>query len=327
MISQDNQKQTTNSPRPQSASSGQANRSSGNASSEEKKPRFEAPSITMPKGGGAIQGLGEKFQANPVTGTGSLSVPIAKSPERGGFAPQLALSYDSGGGNSSYGLGWDIGLPNISRKTQKGLPQYDGLPKYEDAFASDVFILSGAEDLVPMVKPDGTPDIFTAGGYQVVRYRPRIEGLFARIEKWMDTISRIMMFHHFGDEIDIENCLVKATVLEHDENLIASLVKSVQHIGYRKEGAGYLEKSYPPVSFDYTRAKVDTTIYSIYAEDLPNAPEGIGNGYQFNDLYGEGLSGILKQNGTAWYYKRNLGGGSFGAKGLVASVLLTECQS
>jgi hypothetical protein len=28
------------------------------------------PSISIPKGGGAIRGIGEKFAANPVTGTG-----------------------------------------------------------------------------------------------------------------------------------------------------------------------------------------------------------------------------------------------------------------
>ena len=53
------------------------------------------PTLSLPKGGGAIQGIGEKFQANPVTGTGSMSVPIAVSPGRSGFAPQLALSYNS----------------------------------------------------------------------------------------------------------------------------------------------------------------------------------------------------------------------------------------
>ena len=29
------------------------------------------PSISLPKGGGAIRGMGEKFAANPATGTGS----------------------------------------------------------------------------------------------------------------------------------------------------------------------------------------------------------------------------------------------------------------
>lgn len=33
-----------------------------------------APAMNLPKGGGAISGIGEKFAANPVTGTGSMSV-------------------------------------------------------------------------------------------------------------------------------------------------------------------------------------------------------------------------------------------------------------
>ena len=38
------------------------------------------PAVTLPHGGGAIRGMGEKFTANPVRGTGSLSVPIPASP-------------------------------------------------------------------------------------------------------------------------------------------------------------------------------------------------------------------------------------------------------
>jgi Salmonella virulence plasmid 65kDa B protein len=53
-------------------------------------------SISLPKGGGAIRGMGEKFAANPFTDTGSMSVPIATSPGRSGFGPQLSLSCDSG---------------------------------------------------------------------------------------------------------------------------------------------------------------------------------------------------------------------------------------
>jgi hypothetical protein len=46
-----------------------------------------APTLQLPKGGGGIKGIGEKFAANPVTGTGSMSVPIATSPGRSGFGP------------------------------------------------------------------------------------------------------------------------------------------------------------------------------------------------------------------------------------------------
>ncbi len=141
-----------------------------------------APSISLPKGGGAIRGMGEKFAANPVTGTGSMSVPIATSPGRSGFGPQLSLSYDSGAGNGPFGFGWSLSLPSITRKTDKGLPQY------RDAEESDVFILSGTEDLAPVLNANGTrwseTCIIDGMEYRIHRYRPRIEGLFARIERW-----------------------------------------------------------------------------------------------------------------------------------------------
>src|SRR5262245_963684 len=108
------------------------------------KSAATAPSITLPKGGGAIRGIGEKFAANPVTGTGAMTLPIATSPGRSGFGPQLSLSYDSGAGNGPFGFGWSLSLPAITRKTDKGLPRYfDGGENQRD---SDVFILSGAED-------------------------------------------------------------------------------------------------------------------------------------------------------------------------------------
>jgi RHS repeat-associated protein len=156
----------------------------------EDKFGVKAPQITLPKGGGAISGIGEKFAANPVTGTGSMAVPIFTSPGRSGFGPQLSLSYDSGSGNGPFGFGWTLSLPSITRKNDKGLP------KYFDAEESDIFILSGAEDLVPVLvqEKDGwkreTLDSPASNpGYTIQRYRPRIEGLFARIERWTDKTS------------------------------------------------------------------------------------------------------------------------------------------
>ncbi|MCI0600249.1 MAG: hypothetical protein L0Y50_00810 [Beijerinckiaceae bacterium] len=65
------------------------------------------------------------------------------------------------------------------------------MPKYCDAEESDVLILSGAEVLVPVLvqgkkgwerqsfdSPPSDP------GFKVQRYRPRLEGLFTRIERW-----------------------------------------------------------------------------------------------------------------------------------------------
>ena len=49
-----------------------------------------------------------------------------------------------------------------------------------------MYILSGAEDLVPILGADGAriEDLTTDPQFTIHRYRPRIEGLFARIERW-----------------------------------------------------------------------------------------------------------------------------------------------
>ena len=136
-----------------------------------------APTVTVPKGGGAVRGIGEKFSTNPATGTAGLSIPLPTSPGRSGFTPALALSYDSGAGQGVFGLGWGLRLPSISRKTDKGVPTYDG---------QDIFILSGAEDLVPVMSGGPPEPLRTVGNhtFRVRRYRPRVESLYARIERW-----------------------------------------------------------------------------------------------------------------------------------------------
>jgi hypothetical protein len=69
-------------------------------------------------------------------------------------------------------VGWTLSLPSITRKTDKGLP------KYRDADESDVFILSGAEELVPVFVEnpakewvrEGTRRIVNQSTYKVERY-------------------------------------------------------------------------------------------------------------------------------------------------------------
>ena len=124
--------------------------------------------ISLPQGGGALQGIGEKFAPDLHTGTGNFSVPISL-PGRSGLQPTLSLSYSTGSGNGPFGLGWSLSVPGVTRQTSKGLPRYDD--------AGDIFVLSGAEDLVPV--PGGPPG--------ATRYRPRTEGLFARITHHRDT--------------------------------------------------------------------------------------------------------------------------------------------
>ncbi|MGW4339248.1 SpvB/TcaC N-terminal domain-containing protein [Rhodococcus koreensis] len=141
--------------------------------------------ITLPTGGGAIKGIGETFQPDLYSGTSNHSIPIATSPGRSGSGPALSLQYSSGNGNGPFGLGWQLSIPRITRKTEKGLPRYTD---------TDVFVMSGAEDLVPCLKKVVDPrtgnetwepeDPVHRPLHTVNRYRPRTEGLFARIERW-----------------------------------------------------------------------------------------------------------------------------------------------
>jgi RHS repeat-associated protein len=131
--------------------------------------------LSLPKGGGALQGMGETFQTGAFTGTASLSIPLPLSACRD-FKPDLNLAYSSGSGNGLFGLGWGLSLPTISRKTSKGQPRYD---------ETDTFLLSHAEDLVPILNGQ-RQETRNAILYKIVAYHPRLEGLFATIEHWID---------------------------------------------------------------------------------------------------------------------------------------------
>lgn len=177
-------------------SSSYTNKTAPNANDREKidpggYATLTVPAISLPKGGGAIKGIEEKFQVNALTGTSSFSIPIPLSPSRHGAVPAMGLSYNSGNGNSPFGLGWQLAIPSISRKTGKILPQYN------DQGDGDTFLLSGVEDLVPLLEKqnDGAwkkyrqTQVENGITYTIKRYRPRIEGPFARIEKWENTTT------------------------------------------------------------------------------------------------------------------------------------------
>jgi hypothetical protein len=126
--------------------------------------------ISLPKGGGAIKGIGETFQPNLFTGTGNFSVPIVTSPGRNGFGPQLTLQYSTGNGNGPFGLGWQLSLPRVTRKTEKGLPKY----------TNQECSLCQAEDLVQVLDENGNPISPRSGWLHRHSYCPR-RGLFVQM--------------------------------------------------------------------------------------------------------------------------------------------------
>ncbi len=384
-------------------------------------------------------------------------------------------------------------MPSITRRTDKGLPQY------RDCEESDIFVLSGAEDLVPALLRDENGrtrfDEVERDGYRVKRYRPRIEGLFARIERWtcldtgeahwrslsknniltvygldsgsriadpeapehvfswlicrsyddtgnaivydyvaendlgadpakpnersrirsanrypkrvrfgnrvpllldperpsfrcghlephdLDTARwmfelvfdygdghyrdekpdeegrvlshasaeagfdwpvrrdpfssyrsgfeirtyrlcrRVLMFHHFPEELGTKSCLVRSTAFRYHEKPVGSFIERVVQSGHKRlEDGRYLTRSLPPLDLFYTASPLEDPHFQDYRledvdpKSLANLPGGVdGDDYRLLDLDGEGISGVLSEQDQAWFYKPNLGEGRFGA--------------
>src|SRR5262249_29581210 len=146
---------------------------------------------------------------------------------------------------------------------------------------------------------------------------------------------RVLMFHNF-DELGPEPYLVGSTeffyadldyaqpvtveaeLAHKGSTRIASTLRAVTQSGYVRPTVQapvvrngvryftYLQKPLPPLEFDYSQAIVQEHVQDVAADDLQNLPVGLdGARYQWVDLDGVGLSGILTEQGNAWFYKRN----------------------
>ena len=114
--------------------------------------------ISLPSGPGSIEGLGSAFEPQLNSGTATYGVSISVPPGVGGLQPSVSLSYNSGSGNSAFGIAWSWEPMKIVRQTSKGFPRYDD---------SDVFEYGG-EELVQL--KDGS-------------YRKEHESDFSRITR------------------------------------------------------------------------------------------------------------------------------------------------
>jgi len=102
--------------------------------------------ISVPKGPGSIEGLGESFQPSLNTGTAKYNVGIKLPPGTAGHAPALHLSYEGGGGNGPLGYGWSLPTAFIQRRTDHGIPTYGENLGF---LREDTFINEMREELVP----------------------------------------------------------------------------------------------------------------------------------------------------------------------------------
>lgn len=139
--------------------------------------------LSLPKGGGALSGMGETMSDAGPGGDVSLSLPLPISAGRG-TNPALSLTYSSMAGNGPFGMGWFCQPPSVRRRTSHGTPHYD---------ARDAFLSPAGEVMHIAPNPQGGPDIEMretltgvplGEGYRVSRYQPRIITEFSRLEFW-----------------------------------------------------------------------------------------------------------------------------------------------
>lgn len=103
--------------------------------------------ISLPKGPGAIEGLGESFQPTLNTGTAKYAIALNLPPGTAGQQPSLTLLYEGGNANGPLGFGWQLSLPHVQRQSDHGVPTYGEYVGFE---RTDTFINDAKEQLVPL---------------------------------------------------------------------------------------------------------------------------------------------------------------------------------
>jgi hypothetical protein len=126
--------------------------------------------------------------------------------------------------------------------------------------------------------------------------------------------ARALLFHSFA-ELGAQPLLVSGVEFAYVERASVTTMLSVNACAYTKQSNGtYTVDRMPPVQYGYSERVLDGALREGDDETEANLPFGLdGQGSQWVDLDGEGLSGVLTEQAGAWFYKRNLGDGRLSA--------------
>ncbi|WP_445181164.1 SpvB/TcaC N-terminal domain-containing protein [Pseudomonas sp. McL0111] len=130
----------------------------------------------------SISTIGKSWGAVGPTGAASFELPLPISPGRG-WDPQLSLGYSSQAGNGPFGIGWNIGIAQISRSTNKGVPRYTD---HDEIIGDDGEVWMPELDAAGNIQSrfESSYNDVNIGLHKVVRYWPRVESSFALRERW-----------------------------------------------------------------------------------------------------------------------------------------------
>lgn len=206
--------------------------------------------ISLPRGGGSIKGLGETFQPNLFSGTGSHTIPFPISKARG-LEPEISITYNSGSGNGSFGMGYSLGLEKITLRTEQCIPKYDD---------KDIYLLNGTE----LVKNNENSE--KKSGYIIQKYFPRIQ-------------KKFLLIKHFIKE-DFSESYWEVTSTENITTIFGK--ENSTRIYNPKKKTQIFEW----LIQEKINAKGNKIEYSYKAENKDNIPNSIENqGHSYNNKY------------------------------------------
>ncbi|KAI9845919.1 MAG: hypothetical protein M1837_004455 [Sclerophora amabilis] len=121
---------------------------------------------------------------------------------------------------------------------------------------------------------------------------------------------RLLMFHHFPDELGRTDVLVHSVSLSyHTSPSTSSLVAFTQHGHIVDPQTGEIQtQSMSPYEFEYTGMTLseDTKLEKLDSTSILGLPGNHGESIQWLDLNGDGSPGLFQElDGNAWSYQRN----------------------
>ena len=116
---------------------------------------------------------------------------------------------------------------------------------------------------------------------------------------------QVLMFHRFPAELGNDPVLVRRLLIEYRQTALGYQQLSAAH--EQAWGASTTADNHPPMEFTYSHFELPATSSSW--KPFANM-HGLNDGqrYQWVDLYGEGLAGMLLRNGAGWYYREPIRG-------------------
>ncbi|KAL7898927.1 hypothetical protein HDV63DRAFT_411354 [Trichoderma sp. SZMC 28014] len=128
--------------------------------------------------------------------------------------------------------------------------------------------------------------------------------------RWLRLCRRVLMFHHFPNELSEKPCLVRSVSMQYQESPMSSFLSALTEQGHRldPETNKIETQALPPYTFQYNMPTIisEAKVKQMNTTNLPNLPTPESSVWQWVDLLGEGAPGLLEQGQDgSWFFRKN----------------------